>query len=95
MTTPTLNRLALASIANNLLFLFLFRIGITASFYQDTHYAIFFDILWLPSLTALILLPTIIVLNLNVKELVFFKLPIFAITLSFLSVILFTMTNIN
>lgn len=94
MTKKVLNQLALLSILNNLLFMVIFQGSITSKLIQNPKYIQVVEILWILCLTGLIILPTIIYTLLEQNTLRTQKLPIIAISVSIISITIFTISSL-
>lgn len=94
MTRRVLNQLALLTILNNLLFVVIFHGTITTEYLSESKYIQFIEILWILSLTGLIILPTIMCTLLDTSKFNTQKFPIIAILISLVSITVFAFTSI-
>lgn len=89
-----INRLALLTIINNLIFIVYFKEFINTTPYSSTWLIMTIEIIWLLSLTFLIIFPIILCSLLQYQKIFTHKLPLLAISLSFLSILHFSLTKL-
>lgn len=94
MTKRILNQLALLSILNNVLFMVIFQGSITSELIQNPKYIQTIEILWILSLTGLIILPTIMYTLLEQNKVKKQKFPLIAILFSIVSITFFAISSI-
>lgn len=87
-----INRLSLVTILNNLIFIVYLQDYFTVNPYSSQWLSLMIEIVWILSLTFLLILPIMLCSLLQQKRILLYKFPLLAISLSFLSVLYFSLT---
>lgn len=87
-----INKLALVTILNNLIFIVYLQDYFIITPYSSQWLSLVIEIVWILSLTFLLILPIMLCSLLQQKRILLYKFPLLAISLSFSSVLYFSLT---
>ncbi len=92
MFQTNINKLSLVTILNNLIFIVYLQDYFTITPYSSQWLSLVIEIVWILSLTFLLIFPIMICSLLQQKRILLYKFPLLAISLSFSSVLYFSLT---